>query len=313
MTSLDFGPLVFGGNVFGWTADADTSFDLLDRFTAAGGVAIDTADSYSFWIPGNSGGESEEIIGEWLRRRGKRDDVVIITKVSSHPQRPGLAPENIHAAIDDSLRRLGTDYVDLYFAHRDDPDVGQAEYLGAFEELIQAGKVREIGASMFTAERIRSAAVVARSEFSRGFTVSQDQYSLVERGIETDVLPTLAELDIVEQPFAALASGFLTGKYRAGHEAGEGESPRASGARQYLDDPRNLQLLEVLDDVAASHGVQPGTVAIAWLRAQKNTTAPLASVRSVEQLPTLTDSFGLELSPGELDDLTRASAHAVGE
>src|SRR5699024_4513415 len=217
MTSLDFGPLIFGGNVLGWTADADTSFDLLDRFTAAGGIAIDTADSYSAWHPGNRGGESEEIIGAWLRRRGKRDDLVIATKVFSHPERPGLSPENIRAAIDDSLRRLGTDYVDLYFAHRDDPDVGQADYLGAFEELIQAGKVREIGASLFTPQRLRSASVVARSEFSRGFTVSQDRYSLVERGLEKDVLPTLAELGIVEQPFAALAAGFLTGKYREGH------------------------------------------------------------------------------------------------
>lgn len=313
MSPLDFGPLIFGGNVFGWTADADTSFDLLDRFTAAGGFAIDTADSYSAWHPGNTGGESEEIIGEWLRRRGKRDHLVIATKVCSHPQRPGLAPENIRAAIDDSLRRLGTDYVDLYFAHRDDPDVGQAEYLGAFEELVQAGKIREIGASMFTPERIRSASVVARSEFSRGFTISQDRYSLVERGLETEVLPTLAELGIVEQPFAALAAGFLTGKYRADHAAGAGDSPRAAGARKYLEDPRNLELLAVLDDVAAGHGVQPGSVAIAWLRGQENTTAPLASVRSAEQLPTLIDSFGLELSASELADLTRASAHAVGQ
>ena len=313
MSPLDFGPLIFGGNVFGWTADADTSFDLLDRFTAAGGFAIDTADSYSAWQPGNSGGESEEIIGEWLRRRGKRDDLIIATKVCSHPQRPGLAPENIRAAIDDSLRRLGTDYVDLYFAHRDDPGVGQAEYLGAFEELVQAGKIREIGASMFTPERIRSASVVARSEFSRGFTISQDRYSLVERGLETGVLPTLAELGIAEQPFAALAAGFLTGKYRADRSPAAAESPRAGGAKKYLADPRNLELLAVLDDVAAGHGVQPGSVAIAWLRGQENTTAPLASVRSTEQLPTLIDSFDLELSASELADLTRASAHAVGE
>src|SRR5690625_1425892 len=313
MSPLDFGPLIFGGNVFGWTADADTSFDLLDRFTAAGGFAIDTADSYSAWHPDNSGGESEEIIGEWMRRLSSLADRVIDTKMCYHPHRTGHAPDNIHAAIDDSLRRLGTDVVDVYFAHRDDPDVGQAEYLGAFEELVQAGKIREIGASMFTPERIRSASVVARSEFSRGFTVSQDRYSLVERGLETGVLPTLAELGIAEQPFAALAAGFLTGKYRADHAAGAGDSPRASGARKYLADPRNLELLGVLDDVAAGHGVQPGAVAIGWLRAQENTTAPLASVRSAEQLPTLTDSFGLELSASELADLTRASAHAVGE
>lgn len=307
MTHLDFGPLVFGGNVFGWTADADTSFTLLDRFTGAGGVAIDTADSYSAWHPGNSGGESEEIIGEWLRRRGRRDDVIIATKVCSHPARPGLAPDNIRAAIDDSLRRLGTDYVDLYFAHRDDEEVGQAEYMGTFAELIRAGKVREIGASMFTPQRLRSASVVARSEFSQGFTVSQDRYSLVERGLETEVMPTLDELGIVEQPFAALAMGFLTGKYRPGDSAGD--SPRAARAAAYLEDQRNHRILEVLDDVAAAHQVQPGSVAIAWLRAQPGTSAPLASVRSVDQLPVLLDSFGLELSAPEIADLSAASDH----
>ncbi len=311
MTNLDFGPVIFGGNVFGWTADADTSFEILDRFVAAGGVAIDTADSYSFWHPGNSGGESEEVIGQWLRRRGRRDDVVIATKVFSHPERPGLAPENIHAAIDDSLRRLGTDYVDLYFAHRDDPDVGQAEYMGAFNELIEAGKVREVGASMFTPERLRSASIVSRSDRSRGFTVSQDRYSLVERGIEGELLPALGELGIVEQPFAALAAGFLTGKYRPGYVAGAGDSPRASGAAKYLDDPRNHHLLRVLDDIAASHGVQPGAVAIAWLRSRENTVAPLASVSTPAQLPTILESFGLELTETELDDLTRASDHTA--
>lgn len=313
MTALDFGPVIFGGNVFGWTADADTSFDLLDAFTAAGGIAIDTADSYSAWHPGNSGGESEEILGQWLRRRGKRDDLIIATKVFSHPDRPGLAPENIRAAIEDSLRRLGTDYVDLYFAHRDDESIGQAEYIGAFNDLITEGKVREIGASNFRPQRLRSAGVVARSEFGTGFTVSQDRYSLVERGLEAEMVPALTELDIAEQPFAALAAGFLTGKYRPGYRAGGGDSPRAGGASRYLDDPRNVALLEVLDDVAAANGTQPGSVALAWLRSRETVAAPIASASDPEQLGTITGAFALELSEAELADLTRASAHAVGQ
>lgn len=312
MTSVDFGPLIFGGNVFGWTADADTSFALLDRFTAAGGIAIDTADSYSAWHPGNTGGESEELIGQWLRRRGARDDVVIATKVFSHPERRGLAPDNIRAAIEDSLRRLGTDYVDLYFAHRDDPDVPQAEYLGVFHELVSEGKVRAIGASMFPADRLRSAAAIAHDEGLTPFTVSQDRYSLVERGLEVEILPTLAELGMVEQPFAALAAGFLTGKYRPGSEASTADSPRAGGARKYLEDERNHHLLALLDEISAAHKVGPGSIAIAWLRGRPGTVAPLASVSNLEQLPTLTDSFGLELSDEEVAALTEASAHAVG-
>ena len=201
MTSLDLGPLVLGGNTFGWTSDRDESFAVLDAFVAAGGRAVDTADVYSAWIPGNSGGESETIIGEWIASRGRRDDVLIQTKVFSHAERPGLSAANVRAAVDDSLRRLQTDRIDLYFAHRDDPDVPQEEYVAVFDELVRAGKVVEVGASNFTADRLRSAVAIARAAGQVAFTVAQDRYNLVDRGVEETLVPTLLGLGIVETPY----------------------------------------------------------------------------------------------------------------
>ncbi|MGV1035241.1 MAG: aldo/keto reductase [Microbacteriaceae bacterium] len=297
MTALNFGKLVFGGNVFGWTADRDTSFALLDAFVAAGGNSIDTADVYSAWVPGNSGGESEAIIGEWMASRGNRAQVQVATKVFQHPERPGLSAKNIRAAIDDSLTRLQTDYVDLYYAHRDDPEVDQAEYVLAFDELVQAGKVRELGVSAFTADRLRSAQAIALTEGLTPFTVSQDHYNLVERDYETELRDTVAELGLVEVPYWSLAAGFLTGKYRPGVEV---DSVRAEGAGAYLQNPANVRLLDVLDDVARAHHTSVTAVSLAWLRAQPTVAAPIASARTLEQLPDLVASFTLELSTDEL-------------
>jgi aryl-alcohol dehydrogenase-like predicted oxidoreductase len=299
MSTLDFGPLVLGGNTFGWTSDKDESFAVLDKFVAAGGRSIDTADSYSAWVPGNSGGDSEAIIGEWLKSRGHRDDVVIATKVSSLATRPGLSPANIHAAVEDSLKRLQTDYIDLYYAHRDDETVHQVDYVTAFDDLVKAGKVREVGASNFTYERLTSARTIAKESGLTLFTVAQDKYSLVERGLD-EVLPMLSQIGVTELPYYSLASGFLTGKYRPGIEV---VSARAGGAAKYLDDPKNVTLLSTLDVIAASHGVSVTAVALAWLRQQTGIGAPIASARTAEQLDSLVESFTLGLTLNELQQL----------
>lgn len=297
MTDLDFGPLVLGGNTFGWTSSRDESFAVLDAFVAAGGRAIDTADVYSAWAPGNSGGESETILGEWLASRGNRDRVSIATKVFSLEARPGLSRENIRAAVRDSLERLQTDYLDLYYAHRDDESMPQEEYVRAFAELVDEGTIRLVGASNFTAGRLRTAVGMAKELGVTGFTVAQDGYSLVKRGLEQDLVPTLLELGIVELPYGALQGGFLTGKYRPGVAV---DSARAGNATKLLDDPRNLELLAVLDDIAAARGVSVTAVSLAWLRQQPSVGAPIASARTTEQLPELVQSFDLELSADEL-------------
>ncbi len=297
MTSLEFGPLVLGGNTFGWTSDRDESFAVIDGFVAAGGRAVDTADVYSAWAPGNSGGESETIIGEWLASRGHRDDLLIATKVFSLAARPGLSPDNVRAAVDDSLRRLQTDYIDLYFAHRDDPAVEQADYVGVFDELVRAGKIREAGASNFSADRLASAVGIAREQGITAFTVSQDHYNLIARELETALVPTLQELGVVETPYAALASGFLSGKYRHGIDV---DSARAGGAAAHLREQRNVELLDALDRISAARGVSVAAVALAWLRQQPTVIAPIASARVIDQLPDLLESFGLELDDAEL-------------
>ena len=305
VTALDFGPLVLGGNVFGWTTDRDEGFRVLDAFVDGGGRAIDTADAYVSWVPGNSGGESETIIGEWLGRRGRRDDVVIATKVGALPTRKGLSAATVEAAAEDSLRRLGTDHIDLYFAHVDDPDVPQEETLAAFDRLVQAGKVREIGASNFSPARLGSAAAIAESEGLTPFTVAQDKWSLVERGIELDLVPALEQLGVVEIPYSSLASGFLTGKYRPGATI---LSARAGRAGVYLDDPRNLDLLTALDDIAAAHGTSVTAVALAWLAAQRTVAAPIASARTPEQVADLLAAGTVRLASQELERLSATTA-----
>lgn len=300
MTKLDFGPLVLGGNTFGWTSSAEESHAVLDAFVAAGGRSIDTADVYSAWAPGNTGGDSERIIGDWIAARGHRDDVVIATKVFSLAERPGLSPDNVRAAVDDSLARLRTDHIDLYYAHRDDPSVPQEEYVGVFDELVTAGKVFEVGASNFAADRLASAVAVADEAGRARFTVAQDHYNLVERDYAELLAPTVAELGLVELPYYSLASGFLTGKYRPGTSV---DSTRAGGAAAYLDDERNVALLGALDTIAAARGVSVTAVALAWLRQQPTVAAPIASARTVDQVAALAESFDLNLTEEELSQL----------
>ena len=304
MTSLSFGPVVLGGNVFGWTVGPDEGFAVLDAFLDGGGRAIDSADSYTQFVPGNVGGESESQIGDWLAARDCRDQVEIHTKVFSKRDRPGLSARNIVLAAEDSLRRLRTDYIDLYYAHRDDPEVPQEEYVVAFDSLVRSGKVREVGASNFASSRLRSAIDLAAGQEIAGFTVAQDKWSLVERGIESDLLPTLVDHGLVELPYASLAAGFLTGKYRPGQVV---ESARAQSAGRYLDSPGAVGLLGAPAVVAAAHHRAVRGFGLSGLRAPPTVGAPIASARTPEQVATLLSSAEVTLSSAELDRLTVAS------
>jgi aryl-alcohol dehydrogenase-like predicted oxidoreductase len=305
MAQLALGAVVLGGNVFGWTVQREAAFRLLDAFVEAGGTSIDTADTYPSWVPGRRGGESEEIIGEWAAARGNRHQLVLATKVAKWSERPGLSPANIRAALEGSLKRLRTDYIDLYYAHEDDPRVPQVEYLATFDELVREGKVRALGASNFEAGRLKSALEISRTNRLARFEYSQDHYNLVERSFEQTLLPTLRETGVVELPYWSLAKGFLTGKYRPDAAV---ESSRASAARTYLADPRNLKLLTLLDGLAAEHRVAVAAVALAWLRAQPGIGAPVASARTEQQLEPLFQAARLELSAREVEALSAATA-----
>jgi aryl-alcohol dehydrogenase-like predicted oxidoreductase len=305
-SDLDVFPLGLGGNTFGWTSDKETSFAVLDAYVAGGGNFIDSADSYSAWVPGNSGGESETIIGEWAAARGNRDSVVIATKVDRHPQFRGLSRANVLAAADASLARLRTDYIDLYYVHYDDPDVPVAEAAGVFSELQKAGKIRYVGLSNYTAPRLREWFEVAAAEGFAAPVALQPHYNLVERAAyETSLAPVAAEFGLGVVPYYALASGFLAGKYRgASDHVGAARQP---GASRYLT-PTGLAVLAALDSVAADHGVAPATVALAWLRTRPNVVAPLASARTVDQLGALLASATLDLTAAEVKALDTASA-----
>jgi aryl-alcohol dehydrogenase-like predicted oxidoreductase len=302
-SDLDVSRLCLGGNVFGWTADERTSFAVLDAFVVAGGNFIDTADSYMGRAPGNSGGESETIIGKWMASRGNRDSVVIATKVGSWPQRPGLSRANIVAAVEDSLRRLQTDRIDLYFSHRDDPDTAQEETAAAFDELVQAGKVRAIGASNITAERLRSALEISAREGLASYVALQPHYNLLERDFESAFVPLLASEGLACLPYFGLAMGFLTGKYRPDTAV---DSARAEGAMAYMDD-RGLRVLATLDEIAAAREVPVAAVALAWLADQPTVAAPIASARTPEQLTELLPVLDLTLTDSEQRRLTDAS------
>ncbi|MGC5000776.1 MULTISPECIES: aldo/keto reductase [unclassified Streptomyces] len=305
-SSLEVFPLALGGNVFGWTADRDTSFAVLDAYTAAGGNFVDTADSYSAWAEGNKGGESETIIGEWVRARGNRDQVVIATKVSQHPDYQGLTAANIKAAADASLRRLGTDHIDLYYTHFDQPDVPVEEIIGALDELVRAGKVRYIGASNISAERLKESLDFSDRAGLARYVALQPHYNLVSRDTYEGPLQDVAAREgLSAVPYFALASGFLTGKYRPGTTV---DSARAGSAAKHLDSERGQKVLTALDEVAAAHDTAVATVALAWLAAQPTVAAPIASARTVDQLPALLDVAELTLTPAELDRLTEASA-----
>ncbi|MFJ5968284.1 aldo/keto reductase [Streptomyces sp. NPDC093060] len=298
-------PLALGGNVFGWTADEETSFAVLDAYTAAGGNFVDTADSYSAWIEGNKGGESETIIGKWVKARGNRSDVVIATKVSQHPEYQGLTAANIKAAADASLRRLDTDYIDLYYTHFDKPEVPVEEIIGALDELVKAGKVRHIAASNISPERLQASLDFSRREGLARYVALQPHYNLVSRDTYEGPLQDLAAREgLAAVPYFALASGFLTGKYRPGTTV---ESARAGSAAKHLESERGQKVLTALDEIATAHEAPVATVALAWLAAQPTVTAPIASARTVEQLPALLGVGELELTKEEVDRLTEAS------
>ena len=308
-SDLDVFPLGLGGNTFGWTSDQVTSFAVLDAYVAGGGNLIDTADSYSAWVPGNAGGESETIIGEWTAARRNRDSVIIATKVDRHPQFRGLSRSNVLAAADASLSRLRTDRIDLYYVHYDDPDVPVAEAAGVFSELRKAGKIRYVGLSNFTAPRLREWFTVSAAEGFAPPVALQPHYNLVERAAyETSLAPVAAEFGLGVLPYYALASGFLAGKYRsASDHAGAARQP---GATRYLTSPTGPAVLAALDAIVANRGgaVPPATVALAWLRSRPNVVAPLASARTVDQLPALLASATLDLTAGEIEALDQASA-----
>ena len=305
-TDLDVCPLCLGGNVFGWTADEAASFRLLDAYTAAGGNFVDTADSYASWAPGARGGESETIIGRWLARRGRRDDVVIATKVGQAPGREGLAPATIAAAADESLARLGVDHIDLYYAHIDDTETPLEDSLAALDALVSAGKVRHIAASNYSAPRLAEALAAADDIGARRYVALQTHYNLVHREeYEGELEAVCAREGLSCLAYSALADGFLTGKYRPGGELPQSE--RAEDAAPYLDD-RGAAVLDALDTVAARHSVPPAAAALAWLTAQPTVAAAVASARTVEQLHELLTATTLQLGPDDLELLGSASA-----
>jgi aryl-alcohol dehydrogenase-like predicted oxidoreductase len=298
-TELDVSRLCLGGNVFGWTADEAASFEVLDAYAAAGGNFIDTADTY---MRPNMG-VSETIIGRWMAARGNRDDIVLATKVGSDG---GLSAANIREHADASLRRLQTDRIDLYYAHKDDPGTPVAETLRAFDELVREGKVRHIAASNLSGERLRESLEVSWREGLAEYVALQPHYNLMEReGYEREYAPIVAEHDLACLPYYGLAKGFLTGKYRPGGP--EVESPRAQGALAYLD-ARGERVLAALDAVAAERAAPVAAVALAWLSAQPGVAAPIASARNVSQLESLLPAVGLKLTDDELASLTEASS-----
>lgn len=304
---LSIAPLVFGGNVFGWSADEARSFELLDAFVDGGGNLIDTADVYSAWVPGNHGGESETIIGKWLKKSGKRDRVLLATKVAKWAEHPGLSPMNIHAAVEGSLQRLQTDHIDLYFAHEDDASVPMHETLGEFGRLIEQGKVRAIGASNFNADRLADALAISKEHSLPRYECLQPEYNLVARaGYEAELEPLARKEGLGVVCYYALASGFLSGKYRSTADFAKSIA-RGGAAKRYLN-PQGLRVLEALDAVAAAHRATPAQVALAWLIARPGVTAPIVSATSMEQLRELLGALPLELSAADIAQLDQASA-----
>ena len=306
-STLAIAPLAFGGNVFGWSADEPRSFELLDAFVDAGFNLVDTADVYSAWVPGNRGGESETIIGKWLKRSGKRDKVLIATKVAKWVEHRGLSPLNIRQAVEASLQRLQTDCIDLYQAHEDDASVPLSETLGAFAKLIEEGKVRVIGASNYGADRFAEALKISQEHNLPRYESLQPEYNLVSRAAyEHELEPLVRREDIGVINYYALASGFLSGKYRSEGDLAKSRA-RGGSVKKYLT-PQGLKVLTALDEVAAAHKATPSQVALAWLMARPGITAPIASATSVEQLRELTGAATLTLAQDEIAALNEASA-----
>lgn len=299
-------PLCLGGNPFGWTADPDTSFAILDAFEAVGGNLIDTADVYSAWKPGNQGGESETIIGDWMRERNVRADTFVATKVAKLKSRPGLSASNIALAAEESLRRLSTDYIDLYYAHEDDQSVPLEETVQAFDTLVRAGKVRYVGLSNYSGERIREYVRIATDNGWAVPIAVQNHYNLVERAqYESNSGPVIAELGLASLPYFSLASGFLTGKYRSADDA-VGVN-RSVGVASYLTDA-GFALVEGMRDIANAHGVDVASIALAWLRSRPGTVIPIASVSHVTQLPGIIPGATIELAADDLTALDSLSS-----
>lgn len=306
---LKVAPWALGGNVFGWTVDQPTGFRILDAFVDAGFNLIDTADTYSLWIDGHQGGESESVIGAWLRQSGRREEVLLATKVGMDMGvgGKGLSEDHIHKSIGGSLRRLQTDYVDLYQAHEDDSSTPLDETLGAFGDLIEEGKVRAIGASNYDADRLEEALLLSQDRGLPRYESLQPKYNLLDREVfETSLEPVCQVQELGVLPYSSLASGFLTGKYRSPEDSGK--SPRGGGAVKRLDE-RGRRVLAALDAVATRLDVRPATVALAWLIARPTVTAPIASVTSLDQLRDLVSAASLTLDAAAVSELDRASQY----
>ncbi|HEY3579847.1 MAG TPA: aldo/keto reductase [Pyrinomonadaceae bacterium] len=312
-SGLEVAPLAFGGNVFGWTVDEKTGFELLDAFVSNGFNLVDTADVYPKWVPGNQGGESEEMIGNWLRRSGRRQDVVIATKVGVEmaPDRKGLSKDHILRSAEESLQRLQTDYIDLYQSHRDDADTPLEETLAAYDQLIKEGKVRAIGASNYSTARLEEALQVSKRLGLPRYESLQPLYNLYDRGVfEAELEPLCERENIGVIPYYSLAAGFLSGKYRS--EADLAQRARAGSVKKYLNE-RGLGILEALDEVAAKYSSTPVRVALAWLIARPSITAPIASATSLAQLNDLIEATRLNLDQESIETLNRASAEQSGD
>jgi aryl-alcohol dehydrogenase-like predicted oxidoreductase len=300
-TDLAVYPLCLGGNVFGYSADKQNSEAVLSFYADNGGNFIDTADMYSQWAPGHIGGESERIIGEWMAKRGNRQKMIIATKVSKLDTRPGLKAANIRAACDESLKRLKSDYIDMYYAHQDDLDTPIEESLGAFDELIKAGKVRYIAASNFTPERLQESLDISKANGLSSYIASQDQYNLLDREYEKGLMPTIEKNNLSQIPFYGLARGFLTGKYRPGVSV---ESVRASGVASNYANERGWNLLSKLDQITKDKKTTVAAISLAWLRAQPTVATPIASATKLEQIKEIMPI--VELSSQELQTLTNS-------
>jgi len=300
-TDLTVYPLCLGGNVFGYSSDKQNSEAVLSFYADNGGNFIDTADMYSQWAPGHIGGESETIIGDWMAKRGNRQKMIIATKVSKLDTRPGLKAANIKAACDESLKRLKSDYIDIYYAHQDDLDTPIEESLGAFDELIKAGKVRYIAASNFTPERLQESLDISKANGLSSYIASQDQYNLLDREYEKGLMPTIEKNNLSQIPFYGLARGFLTGKYRPGVSV---ESIRASGVASNYANERGWNLLSKLDQIAKDKKTTVAAISLAWLRAQPTVATPIASATKLEQIKEIMPI--VELSNQELQTLTNS-------
>lgn len=302
-------PFCFGGNVFGWTADEKTSFELLDALVDHNLDFIDTADVYSRWVPGHTGGESEQIIGNWLKKSGKRDKVILATKVGKPmgDDKKGLSKKYINEAVDASLKRLQTDYIDLYQSHEDDQITPLEETMEAFTDLIKAGKIRAIGASNFSGERLQEALNVSEKNGFARYETMQPEYNFYDReDYETNLEPVCTKNNVGVITYFSLASGFLTGKYRS--EADLGQSKRGGGIKRFLND-RGLRILDALDTVSKEYNSTPAAVSLAWLIARPSITAPIASATSVKQLVDISKSLELKLDAATIEVLDKASAY----